>query len=365
MRRDKEAPIAAEPRLAAKDFGRLMHMIKAGLRASLVALTVVATTVSIAALQVSKQQNPPTNDKALAASQHVGLPEWPYPEGSPKSPPDDGQLHHVPGSTKAFTMTEIYADETADWFPETHPKAPAAVIHGKPGAYHSCGSCRLINGHAKPEMQSLNAMPVTYLQQQLEDMRNGLRHSSVGAPVVGNMIATAKALSDADAKEALEYFHSIGPAKSIRVVETTIVPKTILGRHNLSFPDPSGATEPIGKRILEMPESYERTLLRDPTSGFVAYVPQGSLAKGEALVKTGGGGRTIACTTCHGADLRGMGDTIPPVAGRSPSATARQLYDFKTGARHGLNSATMKPVVEKLTDEDIVDITAYMASLPQ
>ena len=73
----------------------------------------------------------------------------------------------------------------------------------------------------------------------------------------------------------------------------------------------------------------------------------------------------MACTTCHGTDLRGMGDTIPPIAGRSPTATGRQLYDFKTGARHGKDSALMKLDVEKLTDDDIVDISAYLASLPQ
>lgn len=342
-----------------------MKGMTVGLRVSLAALTAAATTVSVAAFQAGTQQNPRVSDKASTELQHTGLPQWPYPPDSPEPPPDNGQPHHVPGSNKAFRMDEIYADGAVDWFPEAHPKAPAAVIDGKPGVYRACGSCHLINGYGKPDMQSLNAMPVPYMQQQLEDMKNGLRHSSVAEPGVANMILVAKALSGADAQAALKYFHSIGPAKWIRVVETETVPKTMLGQHSISFPDPSGAKEPIGNRILELPESYERTLLRDPTSGFVAYVPPGSLAKGEALVKTGGDGRTVACIACHGADLHGMGGTIPPIAGRSPTATARQLYDFKTGARHGKNSATMKPVVEKLTDEEIVDISAYLASLPQ
>ena len=209
-------------------------------------------------------------------------------------------------------------------------------------------------------------MPVGYMQQQLEDMKNDLRHSSeLYTKDVFHMNHVAKAVSAADAKEALEYFHSIRPAKWVRVVEAEIVPKTMRGSNGLTALDPSGAKEPIGNRILELPENYDRTLLRDPTSGFVAYVPPGSLTKGESLVKTGADGRTMACIACHGADLHGMGDTIPPITGRSPSATGRQLYDFKTGARHGKNSAMMKPVVEKLTDEDVVDISAYLASLPQ
>jgi cytochrome c553 len=262
-------------------------------------------------------------------------------------------------------MDQVYADGAADWFPNQHPKVPVAVIDGKPGVYFACGSCHLMNGYGKPDMQSLNGFQVAYMLQQLEDMRNGLRHSSLAEPGVDHMILVAKALSAADAKEALKYFHSIGPGKWIRVVEARTVPKTILGQHSISFPNPSGAKEPIGNRILELPVSYVRTLLRDPTSGFVAYVPPGSLAKGETLVRTGGKGRTVECIACHGAELRGMGDLSPPIAGRSPTATARQLYDYKTGARHGRNAAIMKPAVENLTDEDIVDITAYLASLPQ
>lgn len=331
-----------------------MNAMKVALRVSLALLAMVAATISVAAYQTSTQQN--ARDKAPTELQQTGLPRWPYPPDSPEPPPDNGQPHYLPGSTKAYRMDQIYADAAVDWFPDTHPKVPPAVIDGKPGVYHSCGSCHLINGYGKPDMQSLNAMPVAYMQQQLGDMKNGLRHSSVAQPGVDNMILVAKAVSAPDAKEALEYFHSIGPAKWIRVVETNTVPKTILGQHSLAFPDPSGATEPIGNRVVELPESYERTLLRDPTSGFVAYVPSGSLEKGEALVK--------ACIACHGVDLHG-GDTIPPIVGRSPTATGRQLYDFKTGARHGKDSAAMKSVADRLTDEDIVDIAAYLASLPQ
>jgi cytochrome c553 len=339
--------------------------MKVSLRISLAGLTVVATTVSLAAFQMDTRQSPRASDRAPIKLQPAGFPKWPYPPDSPEPPPDNGELHHLPGSTKAFRMDQVYADGAADWFPDQHPKTPAAVIDGKPGAYFACGSCHLMTGYGKPDMQSLNGLQKAYMRQQLEDMKNDLRHSSVAQPGVDHMILTAKAVSPTDTNEALAYFHSIGPTKWIRVVETGTVPKTILGQHSISFPDPSVAKEPIGNRILELPENYERTLLRDPSSGYVAYVPPGSLAKGEALVTTGSGGRTVACIACHGVDLHGMNDLSPPIAGRSPSATARQLYDYKTGARHGKNAAIMKPAVEELTDEDIVDISAYLASLPQ
>ena len=123
----------------------------------------------------------------------------------------------------------------------------------------------------------------------------------------------------------------------------------------------SGAeTEPIGARIIEVPEHPDRTDLRDPRSGFVAYAPVGSIKRGEALVMTGAG-RTIACGTCHGADLKGLGP-VPGLAGRSPSYQARQLYDMKAGTRRGLWSDLMKAVVANLTDDDLVAIGAYLAA---
>jgi cytochrome c553 len=127
--------------------------------------------------------------------------------------------------------------------------------------------------------------------------------------------------------------------------------------------DASGVKEPIGLRIIEVPEDVDRTMLRDATSGFIAYVPIGSVKRGETLAKTGDSGRTLPCGTCHGEGLKGNGEMFPPLAGRSAAATARQLYDFKSGSRDGRNAIAMKPVVARLTDQDIVDLTAYIASL--
>jgi cytochrome c553 len=42
---------------------------------------------------------------------------------------------------------------------------------------------------------------------------------------------------------------------------------------------------------------------------------------------------------------------------------ARQLIDFRSGARHGTNSAAMKALANKLSDADIEAITGYLASL--
>jgi cytochrome c553 len=194
-------------------------------------------------------------------------------------------------------------------------------------------------------------------------MRDGKRHGSVAHPSINDMIPIAKMIDAADAKLTADYFHSIKATRSTRIIETDTVPVTHPGPYNVQLVDASGATEPIGLRIIELPEDVERTFLRDATSGFVAYVPKGSMKRGELLAKTGNAGRTLACASCHGRGLKGNGGMFPLLAGRSPTATARQLYDFKSGARHGRRSADMKRVVAKLTDQDIVDLTAYIASL--
>ena len=85
------------------------------------------------------------------------------------------------------------------------------------------------------------------------------------------------------------------------------------------------------------------------------------MKKGEALV-TKGGGKTTACGVCHGADLKGVGP-VPSLAGRSPSYIGRQLYDMQAGFRKGEWTSLMKPVVAQLTDEDMIAITAYIASM--
>jgi len=54
---------------------------------------------------------------------------------------------------------------------------------------------------------------------------------------------------------------------------------------------------------------------------------------------------------------------VPTIAGRSPTYMFRQLYDFKSGARKGANSAIMKAVVEKLGMDDMIALVAYSASL--
>ena len=175
------------------------------------------------------------------------------------------------------------------------------------------------------------------------------------------MVAYAKAMTDDEVKAAAEYFGAMKWTPWIKVVEAATVPKTRIAG-GMFVPIESGGTEPLGQRILEMPENLERTEVRDSHSPFVAYVPVGSIKKGEALATTGGNGKTTRCDICHGPGLKGLGP-VPGVAGRSPSYTMRQLFDIKHGSRNGPWAELMKPVLARLTEEDMLSIVAYTASL--
>lgn len=292
------------------------------------------------------------------------LPPWAFAVNPPgtQQAPDDGTVRHVPGSSKAFTLTQIRDLFTVpDWHPDGHPPMPEVVSHGAKPAVFACGYCHLPNGLGRPENSSLAGLSAEYIVQQVADFRSGARKSSEPASLPVNlMIAVAKAVSDADLKAAAEYFSALRPKPWIRVVETSTVPKTHVAGWMLVASE-GGATEPIGHRIIEMPEDLERTELRDATSGFVAYVPAGSIRKGEALVTTGGAGKTTPCAICHGADLKGLGP-VPALAGRSPSYIVRQLYDMRHGVRIGPWSDLMKAVVAQLTEDEMVSIAAYTAS---
>jgi cytochrome c553 len=299
-----------------------------------------------------------------ASSSAASFPAWAYPWAPDfKPPPDDGKPTHVPDSTVSYTIAQERDLFVApDWHPNDHPAMPDIIAHGRKPDVRACGSCHRVEGTGGPENASLAGLSAAYIIQQMADYKNGLRKFSgpQRSPVL-LMTAIAKAASDAEVEAAAAYFSSLKPKPIIKVVETDMVPVTQLARV-LYATVRDGGTEPIGQRIVEVPVDLEQFEHRDSRSQFVAYVPKGSIAKGEALAKTGSAGTTTACATCHGEGLKGL-DAVPRIAGRSPSYIVRQLYDFQQHSRQGSVAALMVPVVEKLSHEDMISLAAYLASL--
>jgi cytochrome c553 len=326
--------------------------------------TVVAAVLLATVITVTGQK---VNPKADVAAAGFPPPSWAYPVNPPdyKAPPDTGVVQHVPNSTVGLTLTQIRDLFTPpDWHPEDHPAMPPIVGQGRKPAIWACGYCHLPTGWGKPENANIANLPEAYFMQQVADFKNGTRRSSIPdiLPHSG-MVASIIPTTDAEVREAYDYFAKNKlTMQRYKVVETDTVPKTkVQGSWVLAPIHGEGeGEEPIGHRVVEVPNDAAVTTLRDWRSNFTTYVPPGSIKLGETLVTTGGG-KTAQCTICHGADLRGIGP-IPPIAGRSAIYTFRQLYDFKTGVRHGAWSAMMQPAVKNLTMDDMIAIVAYTSS---
>ena len=335
---------------------------------------ILALTIVTAGVLVAATDAPPPWAYGFASPAAATPPAAPAPAapagpagargGAPAAAPapDDGALKHLPGSTGAFTVTQIRdAFGPADWYPGDHPTMPDIVAHGKRPDVRACSLCHYPNGKGRPENADVSDLPISYFLQTMADFKSNARKSADARKGNTNiMIAIAKGMTDEETKAAAEYFAAMKWTPWIKVVEAATVPKTrIAGGMFLRIE--GNETEPIGDRIIETPENVEGTeVLRDARSGFIAYVPPGSVKKGETLVTTGGG-KTTQCSVCHGPDLRGLGP-VPGIAGRSPSYMARQLYDMQQDVRKGVWSDLMKPVVAKLNNADMLAIAAYTAS---
>lgn len=76
------------------------------------------------------------------------------------------------------------------------------------------------------------------------------------------------------------------------------------------------------------------------------------LAKGEAKY-------TAVCAACHGADGNSGIPANPKLAGQHPQYLVKQLQDFKADKR---KSAVMKGFAAVLSDEDMTNISAWLAT---
>jgi cytochrome c553 len=300
---------------------------------------------------------------AINVAQAADPPPWAYPINPPGTPaPDSGTPLRVPDSDGGFTLTQIRDLFFApDWHPSDHTAMPDIVSQGRKPEVRACGSCHRTDGSGGPENAKVAGLPADYIVQQMQDFKSGARKTSVSGRLPPDvMTATARGTTDAEIAAAAAYFAAQKPRGAIKVIEADTVPKTQPTGWHLAMTT-EGGTEPIGRRIIEVPENLAYFSSRDGRAKFIAYVPPGSLKKGEELVATGAA-KTVSCRICHGQDLKRLGN-IPGIAGRSPSYIIRQLYDFQIGNRAGVNAALMKPVVDKLSMDDMIAVAGYVASL--
>jgi cytochrome c553 len=190
-----------------------------------------------------------------------GLPEWAYNIPDKVQPPEPRVPATVraAGSSKEYEAAAIAGNANPpDWFPDEHPPAPRSVKGPMPNA---CGSCHLMSGQGHPESADLAGMPPEYIIRQMTYFKSGARSEET------RMGPIARAVSNEDVREAAAYFAAITPTPFVKVIEAATAPKTYVSadaRHRRIHPD--GGTEPIGRRIIQIPEDPMRTTIRDPHS---------------------------------------------------------------------------------------------------
>ena len=83
---------------------------------------------------------------------------------------------------------------------------------------------------------------------------------------------------------------------------------------------------------------------------------QAAWAQGDAAA---GQAKSALCASCHGAEGNSEISINPKLAGQNFNYIVKQLKDYKSGNRV---NATMSAMVAALTDQDILDISAWYSS---
>ncbi len=182
---------------------------------------------------------------------------------------------------------------------------PAIVTQGK-GAAIACASCHSMEGtgNSAGGYPALAQMPQAYFTKQIADFKSGTRSNAVMSPI-------AKALTPEDAEAAASFYASLPRLQS-----------------------PSAPSD------------------------------AGMIARGEKLALNGAWDRGLpACFKCHAPGGTGVAPSFPPLAGQHVGYTISQLQAWKTGTRTNDPLLLMKTVAEKLSDDDMRAVAAYLATL--
>ena len=234
-----------------------------------------------ASIGLHSQQQQPSAPAGALPSPPAREPAWAFPVQAGSLPAESPGTEISRGKRE-----EVHAegDSTTSSIrrtgcPRRITPAPSIVVKGHGGAL-ACGSCHLMSGLGHPESADLTGFTADYIVQQMADFKSGTRKDYAlderhlqGS--LGRGGTAGRGLVRLPASEG----SSSGWWKPRWCRRRSLARDACAS----SIRKDKGM-EPIGNRIITLPEDQERARLRDPRSGFVAYVPPGSLAKGKALV---------------------------------------------------------------------------------
>ena len=169
------------------------------------------------------------------------------------------------------------------------------------------GTCSVCHGHdgisPQTSFPDLAGQPQTYLETELKDFHD---HTRADHDAQAYMWSMAGNLSTRAVDQIAQYFSSLEP------------PKAAAGEN------------------------------------------PAEIAAGEKIFQQGIPSENVpACKTCHGAKAVGN-EAFPRLAGQHREYMVAQLKALRSKAR---NDPIMSPIVEHVSDEQIRDVTAYLASL--
>ena len=324
---------------------------------------IAIASVVLGASVVIAQQNPP----APAAPIPAGLPEWAYtpppPAGSPPPPSRSAgrrqRRFSIAGTDKTMTRGALRGvKEIPDWYPGDRQRSDAAIVRDGKEGVRACGFCHLADGTGRPENAPVNSLHVAYFIQQMQDYKNGLRKSADPRKKnTNNMIAFAKEATDEEIKAAAEYFAA--PA----------LPEAHQG-HRVAH-GPEGASP--GRDAHGDPQTkaaaWSRSATRSSRCRTTTCAPR-------RVTRTWARPRTCRQGAQQGQGARrevsvhhlprpepGRARPRAGLAGRSPSYMMRQLFDMKVGARRGPWFDLMKPIVDSMSVQDLLALSAYAGSV--
>jgi cytochrome c553 len=140
----------------------------------------------------------------------------------------------------------------------------------------------------------------------------------------------------------------------------------------LAFRNGTRHYSPMNYLVAYLPEAYLREIAEyfakeQPPFAAQAVTPAepSVIARGQQLVRNGDPDKVIpACITCHGERLTGMEPGIPGLVGLRPTYIIAQLTRWQVGDRHAIEPDCMKRIANRLSNDDMVAVAAWLSRQP-
>lgn len=147
-------------------------------------------------------------------------------------------------------------------------------------------------------------------------------------------------------------------------------PAGYLYKQLLNFRDGRRHYPPMTWMVSQLSDDYLREIADHFASVKAPYpapppatLPAATLERGKALALQGDAARKLpACAACHGERLTGVQPFIPSLVGLPRDYLNAQFGAWRNGARHADAPDCMADVAQRISDEDLLAVTGWLAA---